>query len=263
MTGLIVQEPEEDADDQCKDGQERDGAQRAAGNGQVALLVTAHGLVVRDDGAQAVNDGLHTQRSDERRNLQECDNAAVDGTEAGHDCHDDDEGHGPRNIGQPRQHAGRVVNALQQHGGEAGGQADLAAGGQVSALGNQASRNAAGDDETRGDVQQQVFAVCLGKEVLGRAADEEGQQNDQNNDRVIGQEFFKVEFFLHFRIPPYSNWVASVMMFSWFALSPSIKPVQRPSHMTMMRSDIPISSLISEEIMMMLLPCLAISAMMQ
>ena len=89
MTGLIVQEPEEDADDQRKDGQERDGAQRAAGNGQVALLVTAHGLVVGDDGAQAVNDGLHAQRSDERRNLQECDDAAVDGTKAGHDRYDD------------------------------------------------------------------------------------------------------------------------------------------------------------------------------
>ena len=64
-------------------------------------------------------------------------------------------------------------------------------------------------------------------------------------------------------IPPYSNCVASSMMFSWLALSPSIKPVTRPSHMTMMRSDMPMSSPISEEIMMMLLPCLARSAMMQ
>ena len=42
-----------------------------------------------------------------------------------------------------------------------------------------------------------------------------------------------------------------------------MKPVTRPSHMTITRSDMPISSLISEEIMMMLLPCLASAAMMQ
>ena len=65
-------------------------------------------------------------------------------------------------------------------------------------------------------------------------------------------------------VPPrYSNCVASAMMFSWVASLPSTKPVTRPSHITMMRSDMPISSLISEEIMMMLLPSLARSAMMQ
>ena len=53
------------------------------------------------------------------------------------------------------------------------------------------------------------------------------------------------------------------MMFSWVASLPSMKPVMRPSHMTMTRLDIPMISLISEEIMMMLLPCLASSAMMQ
>ena len=53
------------------------------------------------------------------------------------------------------------------------------------------------------------------------------------------------------------------MMFSWLASFPSMKPVTRPSHMTMIRSDMPMSSLISEEIMMTLLPCFASSAMMQ
>ena len=62
---------------------------------------------------------------------------------------------------------------------------------------------------------------------------------------------------------PYSNCVARNMMFSWVALSPSIKPVTRPSHITMMRSDMPMSSPISDEIMMMLFPCFARSAMMQ
>ena len=68
-------------------------------------------------------------------------------------------------------------------------------------------------------------------------------------------------FILH--CPPYTNWVASSMMFSWVASLPSMKPVTRPSHMTMTRSDIPISSAISEEIIMMLLPARASSSMMQ
>ena len=53
------------------------------------------------------------------------------------------------------------------------------------------------------------------------------------------------------------------MMFSWVASLPGMKPVTRPSHMTITRSDMPMISLISEEIMMMLLPCFARSAMMQ
>ena len=52
-------------------------------------------------------------------------------------------------------------------------------------------------------------------------------------------------------------------MASCVAPAPSTKPVTRPSHMTMTRSDMPISSLISEEIMMMLFPWAASSAMMQ
>ena len=63
--------------------------------------------------------------------------------------------------------------------------------------------------------------------------------------------------------PLYSNCVASAMMFSCVASLPSMKPVTRPSHMTMMRSDMPMSSLISELIMMMLLPSRASSSMMQ
>ena len=80
---------------------------------------------------------------------------------------------------------------------------------------------------------------------------------------LLERNFFTSNFFSIVLSPPHSNWVARAMMFSWLASSPLMKPVTRPSHMTMMRSDMPMSSLISEEIMITLLPCLASSAMMQ
>ncbi len=73
-----------------------------------------------------------------------------------------------------------------------------------------------------------------------------------------------ISFLFSMPVPPiYSNCVARAMMFSCVASLPSMKPVTRPSHMTMMRSDMPISSPISELIIMMLLPLRASSSMMQ
>ena len=110
-------------------------------------------------------------------------------------------------------------------------------------------------------------------------ADDEGHGQHQDDDGVVAQPLLYrlARYFLgsfHDRQPPclligrrrFGRGLElgrQSMMFSCVASLPSMKPVMRPSHMTMTRLDIPMISLISEEIMMMLLPCLARSAMMQ
>jgi glucan phosphoethanolaminetransferase (alkaline phosphatase superfamily) len=73
--------------------------------------------------------------------------------------------------------------------------------------------------------------------------------------------FSFLESIVVFSYPRYMYCAASAMIFSCVASLPSTKPLTLPSHMTMMRSLMPISSGISDEIMMMDFPCFARSAM--
>ncbi len=267
VPGLVIQEQHIGPYDDGENGQIRNGAQGAQGHLGIGALEAAQGVVARHHGAEAVDNGLHAQGGDEGGHFQESDDAAVNGSEHGHDDDDQQQGREPRKVRHPGQSPGGVVHALEHHGGKAGGEAHLTAGGQVRALGNQASGDTAGDDEPGGHVDHQILEVSGLEEVIRNAAHHKGQEQNENNDGVVGQEIhdgLRGNFsILHGFSPPYSNWVARAMMFSWLASFPSMKPVTRPSHMTMIRSDMPISSLISEEIMMTLLPCLASSAMMQ
>ena len=231
MASLVVEEPHEQAHQQCGEqqiGQEaavaaQDAAEEvAAGQGPVALLEAADGLVAGDDLADAVDQGLHTQGGDEGGNLQKGDDAAVHRAEAGHDGQGDQQGHEPGHVGHPVKHPGAVIQGLLHHGGKAGGQTHLAARRQVRALGDQAPGHAAGDDEPGGHVGDQVAHVVSAEEVLAVGPGDNGQQDDQENNGVIGNEFNdalgvqRLSFCLShsYLFPPYSNWVARAMMFS-------------------------------------------------
>ena len=271
MAHLVVQEPEERAEERRHKEQigqvEAVGVADAAGDElNVALLEAADGLRVGRHEAEAVDDGLGAQRGDEGRDLELRDDDAVEQAQAGADGDDDQQHEEHVHFRQLGQTAG-IVGALDQDAGEAGGQTGLTAGGQVCALGDEAAGDAERDQEADRGVAHQVAEVFPGEEVVLRDADDDRHDDEHDDDRVgldIGQEFLpKAIFVVHIPSSDYSNCVASAMMFSWLASLPSMTPVIRPSHMTMIRSDMPISSPISEEIMMMLLPCLARSAMMQ
>ena len=230
MTGLVIQEQHEEAHQDGKDRQIGDGAdkgdfanhrhilQGTQGHLGIGTLEAAQGVVACDDGTEAIDNGLHAQGCDEGGNLQESDDAAVDGAEHRHNGDDDHQCHKPGDFRHPGQGPGVVIHALEHHGGEAGGEAHLTACRQVRTLGDQAPGNAAGDDEPGGHVDNQVFKVVRCEKVIRNDADHQGQNNNQDDNRVVGQKIldsFRVDpFILHFFSPPYSNWVARAMMFS-------------------------------------------------
>ena len=199
MTGLIVENPHKYADHNCKQCQERNCPNRvhlvqsrnrnfAACYSGVALFIAAHWLVIGDNAAQTVYDGLHTQGSDERRNLQESNNAAADSTK---DCTNQQNGNQTtehRDVRQPREHTTCIVNILQQHSGQTSGQTYHTSGRQVGTFCNQTARNTTSDDESRRNVDQQVFKVSQCKKVFCKKTDKNCKKQNQNNNCVVGQK---------------------------------------------------------------------------
>ena len=218
MAGLVVQKQHEQSHENGEDGQVGDAAQGAQGHLGVRALKAAQGVVARHHGAEAVDDGLHAQGGDEGGDLQKGDDTAVDGPEDAHDDHHQHQRQKPGDVRHPGQGPGGVIHALEHHGGKAGGEAHLTACRQVRTLGDQAPGHAAGDDEPGGHVDNQVFKVVRCEKVIRNDADHQGQNNNQDDNRVVGQKIldsFRVDpFILHFFSPPYSNWVARAMVFS-------------------------------------------------
>lgn len=141
-------------------------------------------------------------------------NNTVDGAKSAHDCHNNNKGNRPRNIRHPREHAGCVIHALQHHSRKTCCQTNCTTCRQVSTLGNQTSGYAAGNDETRGYVYNQVFKVIYRKKVFCNCTGKSCQNTDRIMIALFDRNFFISNDFCIIMSPPYSNLVASAMIFS-------------------------------------------------
>ena len=190
MAGLVVKEPHEDTYCQCNQCQIWDDKERTVCNVGVALFITTHWLVVCDNAAQTINDCLHTQGSDEWWNLQESDNTTADCTKNSTDQQYNNQTTDNRDIWKPWKHTSTIVYALQKHCRKTCRQTYHTSSGQVGTFSDQTSGYTAGNDETWGNVYNQVSKVVDTKEVIGADTNNQCQKYDQNNDRVIGQKVF-------------------------------------------------------------------------
>ena len=275
--GLVIHEPENQAEEQRKEDiavealEGADGQHLPVKERLEAVGEAADGLSVGVDQVDAVDDGLNAQGRNEGGHVQVGDDQAGDGTDdSAHN--QDNEQHCPHvHLGHPGEHPAGIIGTLDHDAGQGSGQSGLTAGGQVGALGDQTAGNTQSDEESNRGVAHQVIQVIQGEEVIDGAANHQAEDGQHNDNGIALDDLPNFLRYTHlcFHISNYllaqtvSNWVASSIMFSWVASLPSTKPVTLPSHMTMIRSDIPMSSAISEEIMMMLFPARASSSMMQ
>ena len=91
MAGLVVQEPEAGSHDQGDPDQDRDADDGVRGQRGEVLVQGADGGTAGIDQADAVDDLLHTQGSDEGLDLQVADDQTVAQTHDGADGDDQDE----------------------------------------------------------------------------------------------------------------------------------------------------------------------------
>ena len=195
MAGLIIDEPEEQAEHQRHEeevGQVEAlhaGADTPVDELGVHLLEAADGLGVGDHQGNAVDDGLGAQGGDKGRNMQLGDDEAVDQApyqaNGDHDQEHQANVHFRHELPQPAV----VVAALAQDARDHGGKAHLAAGGQIGALGNQAAADTQGNQETHGSVAHQVAQVAPGEEIVLQAAHDDGGDEQQENNGIAGDKF--------------------------------------------------------------------------
>ncbi len=96
----------------------------------------------------------------------------------------------PPNTGMSGNHGSIltcIVNILQQHSGQTSGQTYHTSGRQVGTFCNQTARNTTSDDESRRNVDQQVFKVSQCKKFSVKTNKNCKKQN-QNNNCVVGQK---------------------------------------------------------------------------
>ena len=202
VAGLVIQEPHEQADENRDNRQVAQHARTDVARRQTRVIAaqTANRNCARIHKASAVNQRLHAQRRDERRHFEESDNRTVHSTDQRAQRDDNQQNHEQRHLRHTRIEALVVIGALHQNTGKAGRKASHAASGKVGALGNQASGNAAGNDEANSGIGKQVTNVVRRKEVLVLCADEHGCEEDQHDDDVFGKPFangFHAEFLAH------------------------------------------------------------------
>ena len=149
-----------------------------------ALLEAADGLRVGDDKAKTVDDGLGAQGGDEGGNLQQGDDGAVEKAQRRADDHNDQQHNKHIHLGDHLPKLAGVVALLDQDTGKAGGQTDLTAGGQVSALGDEAAGDTERDEEADGGVAHEVAEVFPGEKVVLGEADDDRDDDQHHDDRV-------------------------------------------------------------------------------
>ena len=108
-----------------------------------------------------------------------------------------------------------IVSPLAHNTSDDRRKTNLAAGGQVRALGDQTAGNAQGDQETDRCIAEQVCEVAPGEEVLHRTAHHDCRDQQQEDDGVPGDNFdqslSETELFVSFHLfclLDYSNCVA-------------------------------------------------------
>ena len=187
MTGLVVQEPEEDGHNDGDPQQDGHAEEVVDGDGGEAGVQRADGGTAGVDQADTVDHLLHTQSGDEGLHPQVRDDQAVAQADHRADGHDQQEDHDGGHGGQAGIELVGGVRVLRKDAGQAGGETGQTAGRQIVAGGDQTARDAQRDDVADGHVFEQVDDVGRAEEVGMDDADDEGYKDHQHNDGVIAK----------------------------------------------------------------------------
>ena len=161
----VVQEPEAGGHDQGDPDQHGDGKEGVLCQCGEVGVQGADGGTAGVDQADAVDDLLHTQGSDEGLDLQVADHQTVAQTHDGADGNDQNEHHGGGQGGHIGVELAGSAFGLRKNAGQTCGKTSQTASGQVVTGGDQTAGNAQSDDVADGHVLEQVDHVRAREEV--------------------------------------------------------------------------------------------------